>query len=136
MFIFCFANMDNPPFDQRPSRRKQFRELFKRTGKSSARGNQGSTSKPDEGPATPPTQMEEIEHKRIKTDLWGAAYEKIQKEDPKLLVAYKKYLLVPKTKRDQGTLSDNTFYSANIAGRKITSVLKINGYHSPIPVLV
>jgi hypothetical protein len=38
-----------------------------------------------------PTQMAEVEGKR--TDLWGAAYEQIQKEDPKLLVAYKKYLL-------------------------------------------
>jgi hypothetical protein len=88
----------------RPSCRKQFRELFRRREKSSARGNQGSTSKTDEGPATPPT--EEIERKRIQTDLWGAAYEKIQKEDPKLLVAYKKYLLAP----DQGMSSNSTFY--------------------------
>ena len=79
----------------RPSRRKQFQELFRRRGKSSARGDQGSTSKTDEGPATPPTQ---IEGERIRTgSLWGAAYEQVQKEDPKLLVAYKKYLLVPKT---------------------------------------
>ena len=48
--------------------------------------------------------MEEIERKRIQTDLWSAVYEKIQKEDPKLLVAYKKYLLVP----DQGMSSNNS----------------------------
>ena len=42
--------------------------------------------------------MAEIEGKRIRTDLWDVAYEKIQKEDPKLLVAYKKHLLVLKTK--------------------------------------
>ena len=94
----------------RPSRRKQFRELFRREGKSSARG---STSKSDEGPATP-TLMAKIKGKRIRRDLWGAAYEQIQKEDPKLLVAYKKYLLVPKTERDQGTSSDNTLYPADI----------------------
>ena len=78
----------------RPSRRKQFRELFRKRG-SSARGNQGSS------PATPPTQVEEIGRKPIQTDLWGAAYEKIQDEKPKLLVAYKKYLLAP----DQGMSS-------------------------------
>jgi hypothetical protein len=90
----------------RPSRRKQFRELLFRRRGSSARGNQGSS------PATPPTQLEEIERKPIQTDLWGAAYEKIQKEDPKLLVAYKKYLLAP----DQGmSSSDSTFYPADIA---------------------
>src|ERR1700735_5470575 len=86
----------------RPSRRKLFRELFRRSG---ARGNQGSTSKSDEGP---PTQMAEIEGQRIPTDLWGAAYEQIQKEDPKLLVAYKKYLLAS----NQGMSSNNTFYPA------------------------
>ena len=98
----------------RPSRRKQFRELFRVKRKSSAKGNQGSTSKSDEGPAAPPTQMAEIERERIRTDLWGAAYEQIQKEDPKLLVAYKKYLLVPKTETDQGTSSDKTLYLADI----------------------
>jgi hypothetical protein len=54
--------------------------------------------------------MAEIEGQRIPTDLWGAAYEQIQKEDPKLLDAYKKYLLVPKTKGDQGTSSDNSIH--------------------------
>ena len=77
-------------------------------------GNQGSTSKSDEGPEVPPTQVAGIGGERIRTDLWGAAYEQIQKEDPKLLVAYKKYLLVPRTKRDQGTSSDNTFYPVDI----------------------
>jgi hypothetical protein len=68
-----------------------------------------------DGPAAPPTQLAEIEGERIRTDdLWGAAYEQIRREDPKLLVAYKKYLLVPKTKRDQGMSSDNTFYPADI----------------------
>ena len=95
----------------RPSRRKQFRELFRVKRKSSAHGNQGSTSKSDEGPAA---QMAETEGERVRTDLWGAAYEQIQKEDPELLVAYKKYLLVPKTERDQGTSSDNTLYPADI----------------------
>ena len=52
--------------------------------------------------------MAEVECKQIRADLWGAAYEQIQKEDPKLLVAYKKYLLAPKTKRDQGMSSDST----------------------------
>jgi hypothetical protein len=98
--------MDSRPSEQdsgRPSRRKRFRELFGRREKSSARGNQGFTSKTD---ATPPTQIGEIERNRIQKDLWGAAYEQIQKEDPKLLVAYKKYLLAP----DQGMSSNNTFY--------------------------
>jgi hypothetical protein len=132
----------------RPSRRKQFRELlFRRKGKSSARGNQGSTSKsdePHEGPAAPLTQMAEIEGERIRRDLWGAAYEQVQKEDPKLLVAYKKYLLVPKTERDQGTSSDNTFYLANItivaAGcykpeGRLPYLPKINGYRSAGPLV-
>jgi hypothetical protein len=88
----------------RPSRRRLFRELFRRREKRSAKGNQGSTSKSDEG----------IEGERTRTDLWGAAYEQFQKEDPKLLVAYKKYLLVPRTKRDQGTSSDNAFYPVDI----------------------
>jgi hypothetical protein len=99
--------MDNQD-SGRPSRRKLFRELFRRREKSSARGNQESPSKSDEGPAAPPTQIAEIEGQRIPTDLWGAAYEQIQKEDPKLLDAYKKYLLVPKTKGDQGTSCDNS----------------------------
>ena len=38
-------------------------------------------------------------------DLWGAAYEQIQKEDPKLLAAYKKYLLAPN--------NNSTFYPAD-----------------------
>jgi hypothetical protein len=75
----------------RPSLRKQFRELLRRKEKSSVRGKQ------DEGPAAPPTQMAELEGEQVRRDLWGAAYERVQKEDPKLLVAYKKYLLVPKT---------------------------------------
>jgi hypothetical protein len=140
--------MDSQPFDQEsglPSRHKQFRELFRRRGKSSARGNQGSTSKSDEGPAAPPTQLAETEGERIRTDdLWGAAYEQIRREDPKLLVAYKKYLLVPKIKRDQGTSSDNTFYPADItivpAGcynpeGRLPPVSKINGYHPPSSLL-
>ena len=81
---------------ERPSRRTLFRELFRRREKSSA-------PKSDEGPAAPPTEGE-----RIPTDLWGAAYEQIQKEDPKLLVAYKKYLLAS----NQGMSSNNTFYPA------------------------
>jgi hypothetical protein len=98
----------------RPSRRKQLRELFRRKGKSSARENQGTTSKSNEGPGAPPTQAAEIEGERFRTDLWGAAYEQIQKEDPKLLVAYKKYLLAPKAETDQGTSSDNTFYNRGV----------------------
>ena len=42
--------------------------------------------------------MAETEGERVRTDLC-VAYEQIQKEDPKLLVAYKKYLLLPKTER-------------------------------------
>ena len=53
----------------------------------------------DKSPVTLPTEMVEVEGKR--TDLWGAAYEQIQKEAPKLLVVYKKYLLAP----DQGMSS-------------------------------
>jgi hypothetical protein len=100
----------------RPSRRKQLRELFRRKGKSSAKGNQGFTSKSDEGPGAPPTQVAGIE---CRTDLWGAAYEQIQKEDPKLLVAYKKYLLVPKAETDQGTSS---------------SIIVASGCYKPDPI--
>ena len=112
----------------RPSRRKQLRELFRRKGKSSAKGNQGFTSKSDEGPGAPPTQVAGIE---CRTDLWGAAYEQIQKEDPKLLVAYKKYLLAPKAETDQGTSSSITWRRGAIN----RTLSKINGYRSPGPSL-
>ena len=113
----------------RPSRRKQLRELFRRKGKS---GNQGTTSKSDEGPGIPPTQVAKIEGEPFRTDLWGAAYEQIQKEDPKLLVAYKKYLLAPKAETDQGTSSDNMFHNRGAINRTLS---EINGHRSPSPLL-
>jgi hypothetical protein len=69
------------------------------------RGKRG-TSTP---PIAPPAKIE-----RKRTDLWGKAYDKIQEEDSKLLVAYKKYLLAPKTKGGQGMLSDSTFCPAGV----------------------